>query len=70
MVGGAVTADAGQRVINRYHHAVEYTLRLKEIGKNEMYPLTSCPKEFSLGYRYGLTVRHTCCPFQDCQDRS
>ena len=49
--GAAGTGDAGQRVINRYHHAVEYTRRLQEVGKNEMFPLTNCPEEFSLGYR-------------------
>ena len=43
--------DPGLRVVNRYHYAVIHTQRLKEIGKNEMFPLTSCPEEFSLGYR-------------------
>ena len=43
--------DPGLRVVNRYHYAVTHTQRLKEIGKNEMFPLTSCPEEFSLGYR-------------------
>lgn len=40
-----------QEVINRFHYAVEYVNALKDIGSNEMYPMTNCPQEFALGYR-------------------
>mmetsp|Transcript_20606 Transcript_20606/g.62049 ORF Transcript_20606/g.62049 Transcript_20606/m.62049 type:complete len:322 (+) Transcript_20606:156-1121(+) len=40
-----------QEVINRFYYAQAHVQKLKEIGKNEMYPMTNCPEDFSLGYR-------------------
>jgi hypothetical protein len=45
-----VSAKA-QEVINRYHYAMAHVKKLKEVGKNEMFPLINCPEEFSLGHR-------------------
>lgn len=40
-----------QEIIRRFHHAKEYATRMKTIGKNELFTMTTCPEKYSIGFR-------------------
>eukprot|EP00208_Stichococcus_sp_RCC1054_P000529 CAMPEP_0206143350 /NCGR_PEP_ID=MMETSP1473-20131121/20215_1 /ASSEMBLY_ACC=CAM_ASM_001109 /TAXON_ID=1461547 /ORGANISM="Stichococcus sp, Strain RCC1054" /LENGTH=300 /DNA_ID=CAMNT_0053538701 /DNA_START=207 /DNA_END=1109 /DNA_ORIENTATION=- len=43
--------NRAQEVISRFHHAKEYVSRMKTIGKNELFTMTTCPEKYSIGFR-------------------
>ena len=40
-----------QEIIRRFKHAEVYVQRMKDVGKHEMFTMTQCPKNFSIGFR-------------------
>ncbi len=40
-----------QDVIHRFHMAKRYVKRMKEVGKNELFTMTTCPEKYSIGSR-------------------
>ena len=47
---GAGPARA-MEVVRRFRHAEHVVTRMRTVGKHELYTMTQCPSNFSVGYR-------------------
>lgn len=49
--GSSASDLQAQGVIHRFHMAKRYVKRMKEVGKNELFTMTTCPEKYSIGSR-------------------
>ena len=52
VAAGSGTGPArAMEVIRRFKHAEQVVTRMRTVGKHELFTMTQCPSNFSVGYR-------------------